>query len=51
MATVVYTLWAQNVYGTGHSGQEHLDGAIVIWGCIFSHVWPFYEWAVSNLEP
>ncbi len=24
---------------------------IQIWGCIFSHVWPFYERAVSNLGP
>ncbi len=21
------------------------------WGCIFIHVWFFYEWAVSNLDP
>jgi hypothetical protein len=21
------------------------------WGCIFSHVWPFYEQAVSDLDP
>ncbi len=21
------------------------------WGLIFSHVWPFYEWAVTDLDP
>ncbi len=24
---------------------------IITWGHIFSHVWPPYEWAVSNLDP
>ncbi len=24
---------------------------LVSWGHIFSRVWPFYEWAVSDLDP
>jgi hypothetical protein len=24
---------------------------ILSWGCIFSCVWPLYEWVVSNLSP
>ncbi len=40
--------------GTKHtsllSGSEEYYGT-AIWGCIFSHVRPSYEWAVSDLDP
>jgi hypothetical protein len=36
----------EEVNGTGPSPSVNIS-----WGHIFSHVRPFYEWAVSNLDP
>jgi hypothetical protein len=35
----------------GGEQVETFASAKQSWGRIFGHVWPFYEWAVSDLDP
>ncbi len=37
-----FTIW--------HNKLERFTQANISWGHIFSHVWPFYEWAVSDQD-